>query len=1008
MKRSYSPRLIAAGGIGLLVVGATASFGPIIITSTWTAGGDGQWNDPANWDSPDFPNNNIGETYDVIIDSSVNDVTVTLDGGSFTIRDLTVDAGDTLSIDNAHSLRFGEPAAITNAGEIVLDSTVSVTSLDAQNGEVTVDGGGVISLRAANARIQGSTWRFVDQTVQGVGNVGLNSAGIINEAGSVITANELDAVLIVDPNGDGAVNAGVFRAENGGQLSLNAGSYDALGGVFEALDGSSINVISTVNITSGAVETAGDGVFQVDNTLNIDAVANPFTNNGRLLIDNGHVLEAEGDLVNTNLIEIGSTVSTTTFRSGAEDLTLSGGGEVFLTANNARIASNGGGRVINVDNLIRGVGNVGLNTASLDNAAEVRAEGGQLILDPGGDGFTNTGVMAAASGATLRFNAGEFDNTGGLIRANAGGVVALGTGVDIMNGELTTVGDGLIELVGTATLFDVLNTGVIDVPNSRLLLVADTMTNTGDIMLSSTVSITQLSTFEGTDTVLDGGGRIIMSSANNNRFSGAGVFTNVDNTIEGAGNIGVNSLGIENFGEIIGNVSNTLILDPGPDGFRNGNLIVARDGGTVRFQSGLYDNIDGVVRAETGSVVQFSGMELFGGVLETEDDGVMELTGTLTLAGDVNPPVIEGLLVVPNTRLLIVSGELDNRGEVRLNSTGSITTLNGATPILSLTGEGVLTMSDAPNNRINGVDSIVNVNNTVSGSGNVGVNTAGLLNGEDGVFRNSAQPGLTFDPDVTGFLNEGRLEALAPEGEIILGGGPFENRGEILIEAGAFVNRATSEPFVQTDGVTTVNGSLETSSATGVVNLEGGILEGVGAVEPDVLNTGGDVAPGESAGLLTFQRDYQQTLGGRFDVEIGGYTPGTEHDQLVVDGAASLSGTIRVQFLDPFVPNVGDEFVILTAGDGVSGAFQCFDEITVGGGFVEIVYEENLVKAVIVRRLTPTVVGDLDLDGDVDPADLAGLLSAWGPCTGECCPADFDNSGDVGPADLATLLANWG
>ncbi len=49
---------------------------------------------------------------------------------------------------------------------------------------------------------------------------------------------------------------------------------------------------------------------------------------------------------------------------------------------------------------------------------------------------------------------------------------------------------------------------------------------------------------------------------------------------------------------------------------------------------------------------------------------------------------------------------------------------------------------------------------------------------------------------------------------------------------------------------------------------------------------------------------------------------------------------------------------------------------------------------------------DLDGDGAVGPADLAELLSTWGPCEG--CPADIDGDGLVGETDLAELLAAWG
>ncbi|MCA9290044.1 MAG: hypothetical protein KDA25_02885 [Phycisphaerales bacterium] len=52
---------------------------------------------------------------------------------------------------------------------------------------------------------------------------------------------------------------------------------------------------------------------------------------------------------------------------------------------------------------------------------------------------------------------------------------------------------------------------------------------------------------------------------------------------------------------------------------------------------------------------------------------------------------------------------------------------------------------------------------------------------------------------------------------------------------------------------------------------------------------------------------------------------------------------------------------------------------------------------------------DLNGDGVVGPADLAILLSQWGPCEDPGnCVSDLDGDGLVGPADLAILLASWG
>ncbi|MCH8912914.1 MAG: hypothetical protein IIA33_05030 [Planctomycetes bacterium] len=66
----------------------------------------------------------------------------------------------------------------------------------------------------------------------------------------------------------------------------------------------------------------------------------------------------------------------------------------------------------------------------------------------------------------------------------------------------------------------------------------------------------------------------------------------------------------------------------------------------------------------------------------------------------------------------------------------------------------------------------------------------------------------------------------------------------------------------------------------------------------------------------------------------------------------------------------------------------------------------------IMDQLTLNLIGppaDLDVDGDVDAADLAILLGSWGPCPDpNDCPADFDGDGDVDAFDLALLLGTWG
>jgi hypothetical protein len=84
-------------------------------------------------------------------------------------------------------------------------------------------------------------------------------------------------------------------------------------------------------------------------------------------------------------------------------------------------------------------------------------------------------------------------------------------------------------------------------------------------------------------------------------------------------------------------------------------------------------------------------------------------------------------------------------------------------------------------------------------------------------------------------------------------------------------------------------------------------------------------------------------------------------------------------------------------------------------GTVHVVYEEGEYgrgtdKDLYYVRLC-SLAGDLDCDEDVDLADLASLLAAYGTCEGE--PgyegvADLDGSGCIDLSDLAALLANYG
>ena len=121
--------------------------------------------------------------------------------------------------------------------------------MQVQAGGATLSGGGTITLDGNAALITGvavAHLTIADQTIQGVGGVGNNTAKIVTQADSVIHANAVGN-LKIDTSAAFFQNLGLMRASNGGRLlfadneAYNSGTVIISdGGLFETT-GSFIN-----------------------------------------------------------------------------------------------------------------------------------------------------------------------------------------------------------------------------------------------------------------------------------------------------------------------------------------------------------------------------------------------------------------------------------------------------------------------------------------------------------------------------------------------------------------------------------------------------------------------------------------------------------------------------------------------------------------------------------------------------------------------------------------------
>jgi hypothetical protein len=150
----------------------------------------------------------------------------------------------------------------------------------------------------------------------------------------------------------------------------------------------------------------------------------------------------------------------------------------------------------------------------------------------------------------------------------------------------------------------------------------------------------------------------------------------------------------------------------------------------------------------------------------------------------------------------------------------------------------------------------------------------------------------------------------------------FTNDGTLVLNGGALVVGPTGS-FQQNQGALLLSDAASHIDviAGGNENIAGCTLGGVGTVNGDVT-AAGTVAPGNTPGTLTINGNYTQAPGATLNEEIAS---ASDYDRLVVNGAATLDGTIAVVPVGGYVPPNGQTFDVITATSS-TGTFQTVDQ----------------------------------------------------------------------------------
>lgn len=374
---------------------------------------------------------------------------------------------------------------------------------------------------------------------------------------------------------------------------------------------------------------------------------------------------------------------------------------------------------------------------------------------------------------------------------------------------------------------------------------------------------------------------------------------------------------------------------------------------------------------------------LVGGSLLDFQSGTVAITGSEGLAIGLGGPL-------GSTRSLDGGSTLQVSHALTINSSGHLAVDKGKVQAGSLVVQGQIDLLD-PTSEIH-AGTIVN-HGQISGEGRL--MGGPLTNAESGEIAIAAQRQLRLGG--TGHTNLGRIQladgrlqvdgqltnlaggkivgrgtlsvgaGFTNQGDLVLAGGPTDIFGDLSNEASGKVLVSGGAAVTFWDDVTHVGTAFDVSAGASLTFFgEAGFsVSGGGAVYFEQ-----DITPGTSPGRADFGGDVHFGGSSHLVMELGGTAAGTTYDTLSVANTAHLGGELTVELIGGFVPQVGHQFLLLSAQQ-IEGKFSRVNLPQLSGHLaLETLYDATSVRLSVVAA-TPgdLLTGDYNSDGVVDLAD---------------------------------------